>query len=258
MHTLTIITITYNNLAELKKTIRSFQRQTSHNKKIIVVDGDSNDGTKDWLKECNIPQLTYISEKDSGISDAFNKGIKAANSKWVCFLNSGDFFVNDNDLDVIERDISKVDDKNTFVVTYQAITSPTNKTFPANVELATPESRSMISHQASMIRRDAFELFGYFDLKFTLRMDYELFLRFFKTTSPHFIARPIILYDVKGRSSKLSNRPRFILEGIIAEYLVLKKSNWYCIKKLYLIPKDICKKILSYSYYRIRYNIDLF
>lgn len=197
-------------------------------------------------------------EKDGGISDAFNKGVRLAKTEWVCFLNAGDTFISDDDLECIEKDLTEVVQDDDVVLTYQARTTPTNNIFPAGVDSNTPEGRAMICHQASIIRRSTFETYGYFSSVFALRMDYEFFLRVFKYRAPKFIARPIILYDVRGRSSKLSNRPRFVLEGLIAEYLTLRKSNAHLAKAFYLIPRDYFRKLVSYSLYWFKYRVNLF
>lgn len=89
----TIITICRNNIVELKQTYKSVSKQTSSDYEWIVVDGDSSDGTKDWLK--NIETSSWISEPDNGIYDAMNKGISMAKGKYIIFMNSGDCYAND-------------------------------------------------------------------------------------------------------------------------------------------------------------------
>lgn len=94
--TLSIITITFNDLNGLKATISSIDRYfTSWNNYInhIVVDGDSSDGTKDYLYNISKVRLIntkYYSEPDLGIYDAMNKGILKSNSDFLIFINSGD------------------------------------------------------------------------------------------------------------------------------------------------------------------------
>lgn len=92
-----IITICRNNLVELKNTHNSILEQTSNDFEWIVIDGDSTDGTKDWLRQNNDSLST--SEPDSGIYDAMNKGISKATGKYLIFMNSGDCFNNENVLE---------------------------------------------------------------------------------------------------------------------------------------------------------------
>src|SRR5688572_2580399 len=87
---LSIITINLNNRDGLQKTIQSVASQTGVAVEFIVVDGGSVDGSADLIK--NSPFVTkYISEKDSGVYHAQNKGIDMATGKYLLFLNSGDY-----------------------------------------------------------------------------------------------------------------------------------------------------------------------
>ena len=89
---LSIITISYNNLSGLKKTAQSILVQDWKDYEWIVIDGGSNDGTKEFLEQLT-PQPDYwCSEKDNGIYDAQNKGIMRAKGEYVCCMNAGDSF----------------------------------------------------------------------------------------------------------------------------------------------------------------------
>lgn len=93
---LSIITVNYNNFKGLKKTLESVFTQSVKNFEWIVIDGGSVDGSKDLLEDCN-DQITYwISEKDHGIYEAMNKGIKVAKGDYLQFLNSGDSLADPN------------------------------------------------------------------------------------------------------------------------------------------------------------------
>lgn len=85
-----IITICFNNLDELKYTHSSIMAQSCTDFEWIVVDGNSQDGTKEWLRKTNPDK--WISEKDKGIYDAMNKGIEMASGEYLIFMNSGDSF----------------------------------------------------------------------------------------------------------------------------------------------------------------------
>ena len=98
---ISVITVNFNNKNGLIKTIESVLEQTYKNIEYIIIDGNSTDGSKDVIE--NIKEhLSYcVSEKDNGIYDAMNKGIKQATGDYCLFLNSGDFFVNKNVLSQI-------------------------------------------------------------------------------------------------------------------------------------------------------------
>lgn len=85
-----IITVCKNNFKDLNKTYDSIISQTNDNYEWIVIDGDSKDYTREWLKNNHLPN--WISEPDNGIYDAMNKGISMAKAKYLIFMNSGDCF----------------------------------------------------------------------------------------------------------------------------------------------------------------------
>jgi glycosyltransferase involved in cell wall biosynthesis len=90
---ITVITVTRNALGELRKTVSSVLSQEWSGIEHIVVDGQSDDGTRDYLSQINDPRFKWSSEPDSGIYDAMNKGMARASGDYLLFLNSGDFFV---------------------------------------------------------------------------------------------------------------------------------------------------------------------
>lgn len=95
-----IITINYNNKEGLRKTIESVIHQTFNDYEYIVIDGGSTDGSVDVLKEYSQQINYWVSEKDSGIYNAMNKGISKANGEYLNFMNSGDCFYS---FDILER-----------------------------------------------------------------------------------------------------------------------------------------------------------
>ena len=87
---LSIITINYNNREGLRKTIESVVNQTYRNFEYIIIDGGSTDGSVEVVKEYADRISYWVSEPDNGIYNAMNKGVLAANGKYIQFLNSGD------------------------------------------------------------------------------------------------------------------------------------------------------------------------
>jgi putative colanic acid biosynthesis glycosyltransferase len=85
-----VITVCKNNLAGLKETYTSVFAQTYENLEWIVVDGNSSDGTKEWLKGLNHLNCKWVSAEDSGIFEAMNKGMMIAEGEYVIFLNGSD------------------------------------------------------------------------------------------------------------------------------------------------------------------------
>jgi glycosyltransferase involved in cell wall biosynthesis len=97
---ISIITINYNNLIGLKKTIESVLNQSLKEFEYIIIDGNSTDGSKEYLKLLNI-EIDWISEPDNGIYHAMNKGLEKSKGDFVLFLNSGDRLKEANSLEAI-------------------------------------------------------------------------------------------------------------------------------------------------------------
>jgi len=107
MYKITIITVNFNNADGLEKTWNSVYNQKYSDIEYIVIDGGSSDGSKPFLeKKCDkaikrFSKYFWISEKDKGIYDGMNKGLSHATGDYCLFLNSGDFFVNNNTISLI-------------------------------------------------------------------------------------------------------------------------------------------------------------
>jgi glycosyltransferase involved in cell wall biosynthesis len=107
---LSIITINWNNAEGLRKTMKSVLTQSCKEFEYIVVDGGSTDGGVDIIKQYeDSPNLRWLSEKDNGIYNAMNKGIKMAHGEYLHFLNSGDCLI---DQDVVRKMLAEVERNN--------------------------------------------------------------------------------------------------------------------------------------------------
>lgn len=91
---ISIITVVFNGEKYLEETIQSVINQTYDNVEYIIIDGGSTDGTLDIIKKYEEQVDYWVSEKDTGIYDAMNKGIKVFKGDYINFLNAGDSFVN--------------------------------------------------------------------------------------------------------------------------------------------------------------------
>ena len=89
-----VITVTFNDASNLARTKDSVTSQSFKDFEWIIVDGNSTDNTIYLLDKINSERIKIISEDDSGLYDAMNKGILASKGKYIVFLNSGDIFDN--------------------------------------------------------------------------------------------------------------------------------------------------------------------
>jgi Glycosyltransferases involved in cell wall biogenesis len=175
---LSIITINLNNAEGLRKTIESVISQTFTDLEYIVIDGASTDGSLDIIKQYAGRINYWISEADTGIYNAMNKGIKVAKGEYVLFLNSGDWFVDQDVLcdfssincnsDIITGNLIILDDSGTT----QLHIAPDQEQLSFNTF-----TRGSLPHQASFIKRTLFDKYGLYDETYKIVSDKDFFIK---------------------------------------------------------------------------------
>lgn len=154
---LSIITINYNNVNGLKKTINSVIAQSFTDYEWIVIDGDSSDGSRELIEQYSDHFAYWCSEPDNGIYHAMNKGIDKASGKYLQFLNSGDMLHSDQVLNqVFECD----DDVDLMYGDFKLQGDTYVKRFPEKITL-TYILTDCLNHQASFYKRELFEIERY-------------------------------------------------------------------------------------------------
>ena len=182
---LSIITINYNNRGGLCKTMESVFAQTCKDFEYIVVDGASTDGSVDVIREfdsfnaqrSSFNVFTWVSEKDTGIYNAMNKGVRMAKGEYVLMLNSGDYFVDEH---VVERILPELD--GTDIVQGNAIIEQNGELRIhrgyGHSDLSFIEvQHGDFPHQATFARKSVFEQYGYFDESYRLIADTVFFFK---------------------------------------------------------------------------------
>jgi glycosyltransferase involved in cell wall biosynthesis len=111
---ISIITATYNAGGDIEKTILSIRNQLSSDIEWIIIDGGSQDDSLDQFRKYDEVIDLWISEPDSGIYDAWNKGLKFANGEWVLFLGAGDCFASENVLELTMSNLRSFSTSITF------------------------------------------------------------------------------------------------------------------------------------------------
>lgn len=106
---ISIVTVSYNCIDEIERTIISVVEQDYPNLEYIVVDGNSNDGTVDLIKKYSTNIDTLICEQDEGIYDAMNKGVEVATGQWVIFMNAGDKFFNSSSVSDVFNNVANLE-----------------------------------------------------------------------------------------------------------------------------------------------------
>lgn len=198
---LSIITINYNNLAGLKKTIDSVIAQTYKDYEWIVIDGGSTDGSKELLEQYQSHFAYWCSEPDKGIYNAMNKGISYAKGEYLQFLNSGDWLYEDSTLD---KAIGQIDNK--YDIYYGDMVQMDNDKIYNHISYSDELGffffpYNNICHQATFYRHSLFDNNPY-DESFSIVSDWamNMHLLFMGCTFKH-IKQYIVYYDLSGISA---------------------------------------------------------
>lgn len=214
---ISIITVVYNNRNNFYKTIESVKHQNYKNIEYIVIDGGSTDGTLEEIKRNNDVVNKWISEKDSGIYDAMNKGISIATGDYIWFLNGGDMIYSPNTLnevftsckeaDVYYGDTELVDDDG------KSYGKRKLKTPPENLSWKNMIDGMVITHQSLIIKKN---IIIPYDLSFKHCSDIDWTIKILKSSNKIINTRIIISkfllggYSRKNTISSLFERIRIL------------------------------------------------
>lgn len=235
-----IITVCFNSIENIELTIKSVLSQKKSNYEYIIIDGGSNDGTIEVIKKYaeNNKSIKFITEKDEGIYDAMNKGIKMASNDLVYFLNSGDTFCNDNVLNKVSQNYNGED----IIYGNIVIDGIVNKSNEKLNKLLLIRDK-MICHQAIFSKRDTFKHTGLFDIKYRFCGDRKWLMKAVKKnlTCRH-IDIEVCNYDNNGISSDNKNMVSLYKENgriIKEEFGILVYSMVYIKRKIGNLRRDI-------------------
>lgn len=271
MSQLSIITVNLNNNPGLRRTMESVVHQNYKEYEYIVVDGGSEDGSVQSIREVGnsfAGNFKWISEPDSGIYEAMNKGIRMAKGEYLLFLNSGDFLVNGNVLKDVFTSSHSADfllgrchvSENGLVI---RTTNPPRKiTFGYLYHNA-------LAHQSTFIKREMFGKYGFYREDFRFNSDVEFWYRtiVLQNCTTETLGTIISDYNTDGITAKLADSEEYQremaeifahphLQLFIPDYdawnnekkemaplywVISKKPVYILIKQLYSIARGVNK-----------------
>lgn len=215
MKKLSIITVCKNDAENLEKTILSVASQSFNDFEYLIIDGASNDNTINIINKYKSHISKFVSEPDTGIFNAQNKGISLSVGEYLCFLNSGDYFTNDEilriafdkspDADIVYGDIN-YKFKNGLI--YRKKSFKKLSQFKFLIE--------SLPHPSCFIKKSLFDKIGLMDENYKMTSDYEFFIRAIikYKCSTQYIPIPIAVFNLEGLSSKYEHSDQAKTERI--------------------------------------------
>lgn len=236
-----LVSVTFNSDATLNDTIESILNQSFPNLEYIVVDGLSKDNTVNVIKEYEPRfngRLKWISEKDKGLYDAMNKGIRMATGDIVGIINSDDFY---HRTDILAKVADAFQDE-----TVQAVYGDVRFVNPDNLDKTVRYYSSknfspilfrygfMPAHPTFFTYRKYFDEFGYYKTDYRIAADYELLIRFLYT---HHLKAKYLPFDFMkmrtGGTSTASFKSNLLLNKEIVR-ACRENGIWTCMSLLFL------------------------
>jgi glycosyltransferase involved in cell wall biosynthesis len=256
-----IITATLNSSLYIEQTIESVLSQSYKNIEYIIIDGKSNDGTLDIIKKYESlfdGRMKWFSGKDSGIYDAYNKGIKISSGQVIGIINSDDWY-EENIIEDVVKNIGKYDmlhGKMLFVNREGETTKIySHKKGKLKKYLSTP-----FNHPTMFVKKYVYENLGLYDSSFKTAGDYDFMLRFCNSAYDDvFLDKIIVNFRTVGITSSAKGviNPNEIKKALSNNGMIgVMSSMFVVIRKmrygLYVICRNmpcvikILRNILSY------------
>lgn len=220
---ISVITVVRNGMPFIEQTIKSVLAQSYKNVEYVVIDGVSTDGTLDIVKLYGQNLTKWISEKDAGIADAFNKGLSFVTGDYVLYLNSDDALANPSVLtDMAEKIVESkfpaliygdcnVLERGSDITLYRAV---------IGFSRGGLRRGQMLPHPSLFANRSYFEKYGSFDARFKIAMDYEWLLR--GGLKERIVHIPLLVSNVRNGGISTLNQSR-----VVGEIIAALKKNGY-------------------------------
>lgn len=215
---ISVVTPSFNSEKTIIRCIESVLRQTYQNIEFIIVDGGSTDQTVEIIKSY-IPKfkgrLKYISEKDSGIYDAMNKGIKLCTGELIGILSSNDYY----ELDGIQKIVNEYNPNKQLSILYgMERLLVDGKESQVRIFHHQFMKTHMITHPATFVSKGVYDTYGLYDLNYKSSSDYDFMLRMIQFPEINFI--PVYEIVTNFNAGGISSTP-------LAGYETLKLRKKY-------------------------------
>ena len=244
-----IITTCFNRENTIDKAIQSVLSQSYPNIEYIIVDGASKDGTMKIINRYKDQIDVVVSEPDSGMYEAFNKGIKAATGDIIGLLHSDDILYDSSTIEFIVSEFRKTNADliygNGMYITNDE-PSKVKRIYPATHHRHYYLYFGWIPlHTTIYVKREIFEKYGLYDTSYSIASDYEISLRWFTnpSISKHFVDRYLVKMRLGGKSTSPSLQKKKSSEDF---RIIQKYRLWWYVTLSFKIGRKIPQYILPY------------
>jgi len=197
MKKVSIITVCFNPIKAgrkefFKQMIESVQKQTYSNIEHLIIDGASNDGTVEYIKKLvkNKKNIKFISEPDTGIYNAMNKGIKVSSGDYVIIMNTDDYYYTDKAIEILVNTLEK-ENADFSCAAYKTVNkNGTGKTIPAK-----PENffcGMSFGHNTMLCKKELFEKYGMYNENYKIAADYDFVFRVMLNNVKYAISNKVV------------------------------------------------------------------
>lgn len=238
---ISVVTVCYNSVNTIERTILSVLNQTYENVEYIIIDGGSTDGTVDIIKKYAGRLAYWVSEPDKGIYDAMNKGIAIATGEYINFMNAGDIFFMPTTISLIFDSLRMED------VIYGDTIKISNSCNYIEHCLPLESMRYILpfGHQATFVRKGIIKQ-NLFDVNFRSAADYnQLYHIWEKGARFRYIPNIIAVFDARSGFSALNKE--IVLKEVAEINGQMHEKNWKIYFKWAIIKmrlKTSLKKVL--------------
>jgi len=229
-----IITVVKNSISNIHLTINSIKQQTYKNYEHIIFDGNSNDGTSQFLKKNFTKKTVYFRESDTGIYNALNKAIKEAKGKYIFILHAGDFFFSKETLYSISNFLDKNKTFDFFsanILFYSQKKNNISRVWYMPFKKKQKLSFLKIPHTSLCVKKNIFKKI-IFNEKFKISADTDFILKITKKYKGKYYNKFLIYMENMGLSNSSKNFSLKIKEdlkiflkefGLIAPIILIYK-----------------------------------
>jgi putative colanic acid biosynthesis glycosyltransferase len=244
-----VVTIVRNDFAGLVKTKNSLFRQTFSDFTWVIIDGASTDGGAEYVLSLKQERVIVVSEPDGGIYDAMNKGLKLAEGEYVVFMNAGDCFANDENLDIIFRLGQGFD----FVYGDSLEDVNGDVKYKKSRGIENLKKGMFGCHQSMYYRVSIAKKIG-FSSCYKIAGDYDFTARFLLSSKKYFkVDGPLAIFDMSGVSNlndSLGRAENWRIQRDVLEVSIVRRV----LLRVDYVLASFLRKRMNYIYSWLRYS----